>query len=176
MLAKYNLDLDTGLGTLVWIQTEGGCIDDSVLAVLSMLREKTEDRIFAMITGSVAIKPLYETLFSYGVDTLYHIRNKDMEEYNAVWYAEALADLAIRVNPFMIVNAGTCKGNRMSELVSKILGTEFIRNADGIDAISDEGKHPKVVTIMQGAFVKGEPEKGRRGTAIARPFVPSSDE
>ena len=111
MLSVYNLNQQTGLGTLIWAETiiDGGSvtIHPAVFEILGKIRDISDDRIFAMITGSVDIKPLYRELFEHGVDTLYHIRGKDMETYRPEAYAEALADLSDRVNPMSIIIPGT---------------------------------------------------------------------
>ena len=170
MLARYDLDKEIGLGTLVWIETEDGEVKDSVLEVLSAVKDAFDDRIFAMITGDVSIKPLYGVLFSYGVDSLYHIRSKEMEAYNAKWYAECFADLSVRLNPMLIVNSGTERGKELSALTAKILGTDYTPDCMDLRSAVSVIKHPRVVTVVPGTFKINEPEKGRRGTAIGRPY------
>ena len=116
MLSVYNLNQQTGLGTLVWAETvrdgDSISIHPAVLEILGKIKSISDDRIFAMITGSVEIKPLYKTLFEHGVDTIYHIRNKDMETYRPETYAECLADLSDRVNPMSIIIPGTPEEGR----------------------------------------------------------------
>ena len=78
MLSVYDLNQQTGLGTLIWAETREKdgevTIEPAVLEILGRIKEISDDRVFAMITGSAEIKPLYKILFGHGVDTLYHTR------------------------------------------------------------------------------------------------------
>lgn len=186
MLARYNLNLDTGLGTLVWAETVGegdeAKIHPAVFEVLGKVRDVSEDRIFAMIVGGVSLKPLYKELFEHGVDTIYHIRCKEMEEYIPDAYARAFADLSERINPMMILNADTERGREVSELTSDILKTDLFSGCTDIilkgaefavkrDMMLSFGKkHPYMATLRTGMFAPKAPAEGRTGTAISRPF------
>lgn len=195
MLVQYDLNLESGLGTLIWAETvktrNGIEIDPAVLEILGKARELSDDRIFAMITGDVSIRPLYDVLFSYGVDSLYHIRNKDMETYHPEAYAEALADLSKRVDPAMILIAGTSRGREVAPLTAAKLGTGLTADCtelsmDGRKLVMTRPafggnilativcrKTPQMATVRPGTFKIKEPSVGRKGTAISRPFTPS---
>ncbi len=194
MLSVYNLNQQTGLGTLIWAETvkEGDSvrIHPAVFEILGKIRSISDDRIFAMITGTVDIKPLYKELFEHGVDTLYHIRGTSMVEYRPEAYAEALADLSDRVNPMSIIIAGTTRGREVAPLTAALLKTGL--TADCTELSMDDGKlvmtrpafggdllativcekHPQMATVRPGIFKSKEPEKDRTGTVISRPFKP----
>ena len=194
MLQEYDLNQQTGLGTLVWAETvnDGGSISihPAVLEILGRIKDISDDRVFAMITGSVDIKPLYKVLFEHGVDTLYHIRSKEMETYVPEAYAEALADLSERVNPMSIIIPGTPRGREVAPLTAAILNTGL--TADCTELSMEDGKlsmtrpafggdllatiicerHPQMATVRPGIFSPREPVKDRSGTVISRPFTP----
>ena len=194
MLSVYDLNQQTGLGTLIWAETvrgEGGVsLHPAVLEILGKIKSISDDRIFAMITGSVEIKPLYRTLFEHGVDTLYHIREKEMETYGPEAYAECLTDLAVRINPMSIVIAGTARGREVAPLTAAMLKTGL--TADCTELSMEDGKlvmtrpafggdllativcdkHPQMATVRPGVFSPSEPTSGRSGTVISRPFRP----
>ena len=191
MLQRYDLDQETGLGTLIWAENDGNMIDCSVLEMIGMIREDSDDRIFAMITGDVSIKPLYEMLFSYGVDTVYHIRNDDMIGFDADKYAQAFIDLADRIDPAAMVIAGTDRGRRLADAISKDRRKEILtyctsirmekntlavtRNIPNRDFKETDIhlRFPILATYAPGTHSPPEKEDGRKGTAIGRPFRPS---
>ena len=195
MLSVYDLNQRTGLGTLIWAETvetdEGTRIHPAVFEILGKIREISDDRIFAMITGSADIRPLYQELFEHGVDTVYHIRCRDMEVYHPEAYAEALSDLSRRVDPMLIMIAGTRRGREVAPLAAAMLGTGL--TADCTEIQEENGSilmtrpafggdlfatilctgSPQMATVRPGIFMPGTPEKGRKGTVISRPFRPS---
>ena len=194
MLSVYNLNQQTGLGTLIWAETvkEGDSvrIHPAVFEILGKIRSISDDRIFAMITGTVDIKPLYKELFDHGVDTLYHIRGSQMVEYQPEAYAEALADLSDRVNPLSIIIAGTPRGREVAPLTAALLKTGL--TADCTELSMEDGKlvmtrpafggdllativcekHPQMATVRPGIFKAEGPIMNRTGTVISRPFSP----
>ena len=186
MLSVYNLDQQTGLGTLIWAETmtDGNkvTIHPAVFEILGRIREISDDRIFAMITGTVDIKPLYKELFEHGVDTLYHIRGTSMVEYRSDAYADALSDLSERINPMSIIIADTVRGREVASLVASILKTEVTTGCTELwidetghvktNPESASVEQPLVITIRPGVFQSNAPESGRTGTVISRPFTP----
>ena len=186
MLSVYNLNQQTGLGTLIWAETvtDGSkvTIHPAVFEILSRIREISDDRIFAMITGTVDIKPLYKELFEHGVDTLYHIRGASMVEYRPDAYAEALSDLSERINPMSIIIADTTRGREVSSLTASILQTGLTTDCTEL-SIDERGyvrttpestsvKQPLIATIRPGVYEPNAPDTGRTGTVISRPFTP----
>lgn len=185
MLSVYDLNQQTGLGTLIWAETvnDGGkvSIHPAVFEILGRIREISDDRIFAMITGTVDIKPLYKELFEHGVDTLYHIRGASMVEYRADAYADALSDLSERINPMSIIIADTPRGREVASLTASILKTGLTTDCTQIsmderglvtNPASASVTQPLIVTIRPGVYNSKAPETGRTGTVISRPFTP----
>lgn len=189
MLSVYNLNQQTGLGTLIWAETvtDGDkiSIHPAVFEILGRIKKISDDRIFAMITGTVEIKPLYKELFEHGVDTLYHIRGAYMVEYRPEAYAEALSDLSERINPMSIIIADTARGREVASISASILKTGL--TTDCTDLSMEDGRliltspsgndqtsvrQPVMATIRPGMFEPGAPEPGRTGTVISRPFTP----
>ncbi len=186
MLSVYNLNQQTGLGTLIWAETvtDGGkvSVHPAVFEILSRIREISDDRIFAMITGTIDIKPLYKKLFEHGVDTLYHIRGASMVEYRPDAYADALSDLSERINPMSIIIADTARGREVASLTASIIKTGLTTDCTQL-SIDERGlfmtdpasvcvKQPLVATIRPGVYESKAPEPGRTGTVISRPFTP----
>ncbi len=186
MLRQYDLNQDTGLGALIWLDNDGKTISKECISLLGRIRKASDDRIFAMITGPADIRPLYDIAFSYGVDTLYHIRCKEMEQFNADNYAKAMADLARRINPMCIMVTADEKGNAMTSKVGVLLNRHVHLNCtsftyennllkvegsqdESIPLFSKSNVHPIIATIQSNGF-ETEPIEGRKGTAISRPF------
>ena len=195
MLSVYDLNQQTGLGTLVWAETvkDGDSISlhPCVLEILGKITDISDDRIFAMMVGGPELKPLYKVLFEHGVDTVYHIRG--IRDYSVGAYAEALADLSQRVNPMSLIVPGTPRGREIAPLTAAMLKTGL--TADCTELSMDNGKlsmtrpafggdliatitcekHPQMATVRPGIFSPKEPVTGRQGTAIMRPFTPKRD-
>ena len=194
MLSVYDLNQQTGLGTLIWAETrvddDGLTIEPAVLEILGRMKEISDDRVFAMITGSAEIKPLYKELFEHGVDTVYHIRSREMETYHPEAYAEALADLSLRINPMSVIVPGTVRGREVAPLTAAMLRTgltadcttlsmedgrlSMTRPAFGGDLMATItcDKQPQMATVRPGIFKAKDPVPGRTGTVISRPFNP----
>ena len=194
MLSVYDLNQQTGLGTLIWAETvrngDSVTLHPCVLEILGKITEISDDRVFAMIAGNTDVKPLYKILFEHGVDTVYHIRGID--DYSVGAYAEALADLSVRVNPMSLIVPGTPRGREVAPLTAALLKTGL--TADCTELSMEDGKltmtrpafggdllaaivcdkHPQMATVRPGIFAAKDPIKGRQGTAIMRPFSPRS--
>lgn len=187
MLSRYDLDQDTGLGVLTCIDHDGLDLSSESLSLISRIRESTKDRIFAMITGPGEMREVYDTIFSYGVDTLYHIRCREMETFDAVNYAKALADISERINPMCILLTADARGDAIGDKVSAIIGHRFDRDCSSFSIegnvlklegsrtesmmlISKKNVHPFVASVKSDASYIPKKSEGRKGTAISRPF------
>ena len=190
MLSRYDLDLDTGMGTLIWAETSDSKIDDSVIRLIGRIRSTSNDRIFAMITGPEEIRPLYDVLFSYGVDTIYHIRSKALEVFDADLYADALSDIARRINPMFVTFSATDRGDEVARLTGPSLDRDVgfdrkdVLKVDDVLTIekSDSGtittfrgsfESPIITTVDTAGFDIPKRIEGRKGTVISRPFTAS---
>ena len=180
MLSVYNLDQQTALGTLIWAETVGDeeiSIHPTVFEMLGKITEISDDRIFAVAVGSIAIKPLYKELFEHGVDTLYHIRNRELWTFDPKGYAEVLADVSSRVNPRLIVLSGTSAGKDVASYLSEIIGSDAVyeidpSSADKVMSENTTDRYPKILIVRPGTFTPKEPVHGRTGTVISRMFSP----
>ena len=180
MLSVYNLDQQTALGTLIWAETVGDgdiSIHPTVFEILGKITEISDDRIFAVAVGSIAIKPLYKALFEHGIDTLYHIRNRELWTFDPKGYAEVLADVSSRVNPRLIVIPGTSAGKDVASYLSEIIGSDAVyeidpSSADKVMSENTTDRYPKILIVRPGTFIQKEPVPGRTGTVISRMFSP----
>jgi len=195
MLTQYDLNQETALGTLIWAETisdkDGIHIHKSVPEIIGKAKELSDDRLFAIIFGSVDVKPLYNELFSYGIDSLYHIRNKDLETYHPEAYAEAITDLVDRIKPATILISGTPRGREVAPLTAAMLQTGLTADCTALTSNGRQlimtrpafggnilatiscNKFPQMATVRPGTFKPPEPKIERKGTAISRPFTPS---
>ncbi len=188
MLSEYDLAQDTGLGSLIWTETENEVISESTMKLIGKMKKISDDRIFVMLTGPADIKPLYDILFSYGADTIYHFRSKQLENYNSVLYADALADLSGRINPMCILFPAGRKGSEIAEYLGRKLERPVDIDCTDISVVSNRlqtegsgsvpmfrkhGKLPIIATVITESFDSVTPVNGRKGTVIYRTFTSS---
>ena len=188
MLAAYDLEQDTADGVLVYIENDGRSIHPSMKGLLGKAREISSGRVFGILFAGVSGKSLYDELFSCGVDTIYHMRNSSVKEFQPVTYAEAMADVCHRVGPASILFSATPQGRELAPLVAAKLGAGLTADCTGLE--SDGRKlimtrpalggnilatiacdtFPQMATVRPGTFPDPIPEEGRRGTAFSRPY------
>ncbi len=190
MLQQYNLNQSTAEGNVVWIEVIkddlGTRIADVSLELIGKIRQMSDSRVFGIIIGDNDVKALYDKIFSYGVDTLYHVKDRDLARYHPEAYSNAIADVANRINPAMILIGGTTRGREVAPRVAAILSTGLTADCtelrmDGrkllmtrpafggnIIATISCDTFPQMATIRPGIFSIPEPEIGRKGTVIYR--------
>lgn len=190
MLEAYDVNQDASTGILVWAEARDGALDPSVPGLLSAARRLSDGRVYAALAGGPGLRGLYGTLFSYGADTVYHIRGAAFGAYRPEACAEAVADLAERIRPASILFPATPAGREVAPLTAGMLGAGLTTDCTGLAA---DGRRllmtrpafggdvlatvecrtfPQMATVRPGAFEAAEPDPGRKGTAIARPFAP----
>lgn len=184
MLSEYDIDADTGLGTLVFIEISKESVSMHTAKMLSELRKITDDRIFGVMFGPDEIKSLYDTVFSYGVDTLFHVKCDFDSDIDAM--SDTMKDISDRINPMAICISGTEKGNILAEKTAFRLGKPLMRNGteitiengminsnaeiDFVPMFNKHNRFPAVMTFKPDSFA--ELIKNRRtGTVIYRPLV-----
>lgn len=189
MLAAYDIDQDTSEDMLVFIETDSdGHVHPSIPALLGKAREISSGRVFGIMFAGSDGRGLYDTLFSYGVDTLYHMRNPSVRTFQPLTFAKAFAELSERINPASILFSATPQGRELAPLVAAMLDTGLtadctrlevegrklimIRPALGgnIEATIVSDTFPQMATVRPGTFPEPVPETGRKGTAISRPY------
>lgn len=189
MLQCYNLNQSTAEGNLVWIETvptaDGYAIADASAEVLGKLRGY-DTRLFGVLIGGNGLKGLYDAAFSFGVNTLYHVKEAALSEYHPEAYCDALADVVNRVNPAGVVLGGTARGMEIAPRLAATLaaglvsdcvdlsmdGREmtFVKSSFGGRSVAEAvcTTFPQMATMRPGALPVPEPEAGRKGTVIYR--------
>lgn len=187
MLEVYNLNQSTADGILVWIETEGTKenpeIADVSAELLGAARSLSDGRVFAVVFGGIEVKTLYPRIFGYGVDSLYHVREKELETYRPEDYASCIVSLIKRIEPATVLIGATSRGRELAPRIASELGTGLTADCTGLSAdgrkiimtrpafggnlIADIEcvKFPQMATVRPGTFPMPEPKEGT-GTAI----------
>ncbi|MBR4226689.1 MAG: electron transfer flavoprotein subunit alpha/FixB family protein [Candidatus Methanomethylophilaceae archaeon] len=183
MLKKYDLNSSTADGTLVWAETEKGRLARSSAELIAASSRISDGRVFVALFGGPEMKALYPEIFGYGADTVYHVRGGGTERYAPEAYAEALAQVAERVNPATILIGATPRGRETAPRLASMLGAGLTADCTGISA---DGRRivvtrpafggaltadiecigfPQMATVRQGVFPTPARREGK-GTAI----------
>ncbi len=183
MLKKYDLNESTADGILVWAETEDGRLSRCGAEMIAESSKLTDGRVFVTLFGGPELKSLYPEIFGYGTDTIYHVRGKGIEKYTPEAYAEALAQVAERVNPATILIGASTRGRETAPRLAAMLGSGLTADCTGIAA---DGRRvvvtrpafggvltadiecigfPQMATIRQGVFPAPVKKEGK-GTAI----------
>lgn len=186
MLEKYNTNQSTADGALVYIETyeENGKpkIRPGSAQLIAKAVELGEDRVFGVIFGGSEIKEIYAECFSYGVDSLYHVRDEKLKTYHPEAYAEAITSVCERVIPASVFMASTPKGSELAPRVAASMGTGIVTNCCGLEL---EGRRlimyketggktmrygcltfPQVATVKVDMLPMPEGIEDRKGTAV----------
>jgi Electron transfer flavoprotein, alpha subunit len=186
MLNEYDLDLSVAEGVLIWIQIEKigntSKMDKVSAEILGRISEIYDDRIMAVIFGDIELKPVYESIFSLGVKTIYHVKDRRLIEFDLNAYCGAVSDLVERVVPAAILMGATENGNRLSSKLAMIFNTKSIEDCTQIDmngrsmTVKKHGesmgynKYPQIATVVPGSYsIPAEGER-RKGTVIYRQY------
>ncbi len=187
MLSVYNLNQSTADGVLVWIETEqaadGIRMADVSAELLGAARRLSDGRVFAVVFGGPEVKSLYPRVFGCGVDTLYHVREKDLETYRPESYSACIVSLIKRIEPATVLIGATPRGRELAPRIASELGTGLTadctsltadgrrvimtRPAFGGNLIADIEctRFPQMATVRPGTFPMPEEKEGT-GTAI----------
>ena len=193
MLCQYNLNQETSDGIMVFIElieSEGALrLHPSVPGILTKAREISDGRLFGIIFAKVDGKDLYDEIFSYGVDTLYHMRNPKHHGYSPRSYSRSFSEVIKRVGPSAVLLPATPIGRELAPLTAALLETgltadctdlkmdgcrlHMIRPALGGNIIASivSDSYPNMATVRPGAFSDVKKETGRKGTAISYPYT-----
>ena len=189
MLSRYDLEQDVSDDILVYIESDcKGDVHPSVFSLLGKAREISSGRVFGVMFAGADGRDSYDLLFSYGIDTLYHMRNPAVMDFQPISFAMAIADLSQRIMPASILFSATPCGRELAPLVAAEMDAGLtadctkisaegrklimVRPALGgnIEATIGTDRFPQMATVRPGTFPDPVPEKGRKGTAISRPY------
>ncbi len=183
MLKRYDINQSTADGILVHIEIEDGSIADVSAELLSAAKGLTDGRLFGVVFGGPELKPLYPVIFGYGVDTLYHVRDKRLETYMPEAYAECICSIIERIEPASVLFGATVIGRELAPRVAASVQSGLTADCTGLRA---EGRKliatrpafggsmmadiectgfPQMATVRPGAFPRPEPSSAQ-GTAI----------
>ncbi len=187
MLKVYDLNQSTADGVLVWVETvpgpDGPTISEVSAELLGAARELSDGRVFAVVFGGLDLKPLYPRLFGYGVNTLYHVRERDLEVYRPEAYAGCIVSLIERIVPAAVLIGATSRGRELAPRIAGTLGVGLTADctslrADGRRVVMTRPafggnlmadiecvKFPQMATVRQGTFPMPEEAEGT-GTVI----------
>ena len=189
MLTQYDIEADTSDDILVFVESDSeGNVHPSVFGLLGKAREISSGRLFGVMFAGASGRDNYSRLFSYGIDTLYHMRNSAVKDFQPIAFATAIADLIKRIDPASVLFSATPAGRELAPLVAAMLDAGLtadctrlssegrklimVRPALGgnIEATIETTGFPQMATVRPGTFPDPEPEEGRKGTAISRPY------
>jgi electron transfer flavoprotein alpha subunit len=186
MLENYNTNQSTADGTLVFIEVSDKKGVQAIEPVSKQLLGKASEmgggRIFGVIFGGPERKELYKEAFSYGVDTLYHVRDPRLSTFHPEAYAESIAAVCERIIPAVVLFGSTPRGAELAPRAAASMGTGIVTDCSDL-AIEgrmlsmfrvSEGKKvryecvtfPQVATVKEGVFPSPAAQEGRGGTAF----------
>lgn len=190
MLRRYDLNESTADGIMVWIETDGGKVSRPSAEILAAAKGLTDGRLYGVIFGDAGLKSEYPRIFGYGVDTLYHVRG--IASYSPEAYAEAVSQVAERVNPAAILISATPRGRELAPRIASLLGAGLTADCTRLES---DGRRivmtrpafggnlmadiecvgfPQMATVRPGVFPLPEPKEGK-GTAIYWQYPPEQD-
>ncbi|MDR3074415.1 MAG: electron transfer flavoprotein subunit alpha/FixB family protein [Candidatus Methanoplasma sp.] len=187
MLQQYDLGTSTADGLMVWLEIserDPVSFEPSSMEILSKAREIYDGRIFGVVFGDTELKPLYKEAFSYGADTLYHVKDKRLIDFHPEAYCESLRSIAERINPSIILMSATLRGREVAPRLAASLGAgltadctelsmdgsvlQMTRPAFGGDlmaTITSESM-PQMATVRPGTFPPNKISDDATGTVI----------
>lgn len=191
MLQKYKLNIDRSDGFLVWIETETDAdgrlrICDYCKELLGKIRSMDggRSRIWGIVFGYLELKPLYPEIYSYGVETLYEVHDRELSVYHPEAYAENIAQVVIRTEPAVILFGATSRGRELAPRVAALLDAGLTADCTELELNDREllmtrpafggnvmatircTTFPQIATVRPGTFPIPVPDAGRKGTVI----------
>ncbi|HKM14123.1 MAG TPA: hypothetical protein VJY42_04335 [Candidatus Methanomethylophilaceae archaeon] len=190
MLDHYDTDQSTADGTLVFIETvicDGVQKMDPVsIQLIGKAVKMGGGRVFGVIFGGPERKELYNQTFSYGVDTLYHVRDTRLNDFHPEVFAEAITSVCERVIPAVVLIGSTIKGTEIAPRIAASMGTGIVTDCSDMELEGrklsmfkdSNGKKvnyecvsfPQVATAKEGVFETPTEQVGRNGTAFYRQY------
>lgn len=187
MLSEYDLNAPTADGLMIWleIKNDGSYdIEGSSIELLCKAREIYEGRIFGVVFGDVELKPIYNKAFAFGIDTLYHVKNKRLTEFHPEAYCQSLEGIAKRINPSIILMSATSRGIELAPRLAASLEAGLVSNCLELNMDGNTLKmmcrpfngsmvttnvcigYPQMATVRPGTFKMTQEKKDAEGTVI----------
>ncbi len=186
MLEHYNTNQSTADGTLVFIEVsdkEGEQVIEPVsLQLLNKASEMGGGRLFGVMFGGPERKEIYKRAFSYGVDTLYHVRDVRLSTFHSEAYAESIAKICERIIPAVVLIGSTARGTELAPRTAASMGTGIVTDCSDLALegrklsmfrVSNGKKiryecvsFPQVATVKEDVFPSPDVDEGRGGTAF----------
>jgi electron transfer flavoprotein alpha subunit len=191
MLEQYDLGTPTADGLMIWLEVSrhaGVFLESSSLEILSKAREIYDGRIFGVVFGDIELKPLYAEAFSYGVDTLYHVKDRRLIDFHPEAYCESMKEIAERINPSIILMGATPRGRETAPRLAASLGAgltadctelsiegtvlRMTRPAFGGSLMAEivSNSVPQMATVRPGTFPLKKASGNTAGTVIYRQY------
>jgi electron transfer flavoprotein alpha subunit len=108
----------------VFIQQQGKEISEASLEILGKGKElssKLKVPVAGIILGD-AVRPLAESIASYGVDKVYSIQSSFLKQYSTPGFAKVIADLVREHKPSILLFAATPQGRDLAPRLASMLG------------------------------------------------------
>jgi electron transfer flavoprotein alpha subunit len=180
----------------VYIEQHNGKIADVSLELLgkaTALAEQLQVKVGAVLLGS-DIKPLANTVFSYGANTVYLADHKRLKEYTTLPYAKVVVDLIREYQPQVVLYGASTTGRDVAPRIASALRTGLTADCTDLQigdyAIRDEtykdilyqirpafggniiativspDHRPQMATVREGVMKMNAPETSRKGEVI----------
>ncbi len=191
----YDLEADMSEGHMIWVEldyTEGNpTLKDVSKQLLGKARSFDDQRVIGILFGPESARNAAREAFSYGADTIYHVRHNSFTDFHLESFTAGLTAVVERVKPNTLILAASDEGRELGPRTAARMGVGI--TADCTDLEMDKGvlrmtrptfggklmatilsnTRPQMATVRPGAFPLPEVEEGRRGTVINWPMNPA---
>ncbi len=190
----YDLDADTTEGHMVWVELDYSTgmpeLKEASKELIAKARSFDDQRVIGILFGPESARNVAREAFSYGADTIYHVRHPSFTDFNLESFTAGLTAVAERVKPNTLILAASDEGMELGPRTAARMGVGI--TADCTDLEMDKGvlrmtrptfggklmatiisnTRPQMATVRPGAFPVPEAEEDRQGTVINWPMNP----
>lgn len=185
-------------GIWVYAEQRDGKLDGVVPELLTKARELaayTREELTAVLPG-FQVQELAAELIACGADRVILAESENLAVYSVRPYQQAIAQLAEKYRPSIILYGATCQGRELAPRVMVSLDTGL--TADAMDLGFDEDgvfyqttpayggsiyadiviprRRPQMATVRPGMFCPAQPDYSRRGETICERLEVREDE
>lgn len=189
---------ETSRGIWVFAEQQNGKIHPVTLELLAKAQElktHSDEQVTAVLLGS-GVEKLARSLIAYGADQVIAAEHQALAEYSARPYQKAVAQLAEKYRPSIILYGATSQGRDLAPRVMVSLHTGL--TADAIDLGYDEDgvfyqttpayggsilahivildSRPQMATVRPKIFAPLEPDATRKGQVLYENVEVEGDE